>query len=169
MNTRINIVSRKTVTRSILGIAIVLGCIVDSSKILKYQAEMNERSTAKAEKQAEQRTEETRLTKAQSDSQLAMSRAQSGCVPVVLTRNNKPARFQELNRVWDAQTFPSNPKTPRFDKKGNPINGVQPMPAGVIVCNQFGDTGIVSQGGYLTKIYRVEPSKLQEFRSHLGE
>lgn len=162
-----NIISRKTLTRSLLGLVIAVGCIVDSSNILKFQAEQIERSTAKAEKQAEQRTEETRLTKAQADSKTALDRAQSGCVLVVLTRNNKPARFQERARVWDAQTFPSNPKTPRFDKEGNPINGVQPMPSGVTVCNQFGDTAIVSEGGWLTKIHRVEPSKLQEFRSYL--
>ncbi|MBD2079591.1 hypothetical protein [Leptolyngbya sp. FACHB-17] len=162
-----NIVTKKVVTRSLLGLAIALGCIVDNSRILKFQAEMNERSTAKAEAQAAQTSEETRLTKAQADSKTALDRAKSGCILVVLTRNNRPARFQEGARVWDAQTFPSNPKIPRFDKNKNPINGVQPMPAGVIVCNQFGDTAIVSEGGWLNEIRRIEPSKLQEFRSYL--
>lgn len=162
-----NQVSKKTVARSVLGIAIVFGCIIDSTRILKYQADIQERQAEATQKQAEQTTEESRLSKAQSNSQIAMGRAQSGCVPVLLTRNNKAARFQNGSRVWDAQTFPSDPKIPRFDKQRNPINGVQPMPAGVTVCNLFGDTAITSEGGYLTKIYRVEPSKLQEFRSYL--
>jgi hypothetical protein len=162
-----NTVSKKTVARSVLGVAIVFGCIIDSSKILKYQADLADRQARRTEQQAAQTQEESRIEQVQSGSQKAMSRAQSGCVPVVLTRNNKAARFQERSRIFDAQTFPSNPKTPRFDKQGKPINGVQPMPAGVTVCNLFGDTAVTAEGGYLTKIYRVEPSKLQEFRSYL--
>ncbi|MBD1825672.1 hypothetical protein H6F51_24705 [Cyanobacteria bacterium FACHB-DQ100] len=162
-----NSISKKTVTRSLLGLAIVFGCIIDSGRILQYQASIQARQAEAAQNQAEQTSEESRLTKAQSDSKTALDRAKSGCVAVVLTQNNKPARFQNKARVWDAQTFPANPKTPRFDKQGNPINGVQPMPPGITVCNQFGDTAITTEGGFLSKIYRVEANKLQEFRSNL--
>ncbi|MBW4524107.1 MAG: hypothetical protein KME18_02770 [Phormidium tanganyikae FI6-MK23] len=162
-----NIVSRKTVTRFLLASAIVLGCIVDSSKILKYQAQVNERSTAKAEKQAEQTSEETRTAQIQTDSQLAMSRAQSGCTQIVSTRNNQPIRFFEGFRVFDPDSFPRNPKIPRFDPSGYPINGVKPYPQGLAVCNLNGDTALVGEQGAIYKIYRVEPSKLQEFRSYL--
>lgn len=163
----ITTLSKKTAMRGMLLFAIVIGCIIDRSSIIRYQSQVEQRKSAASDKQTETTQEETRTAQVQADSDLAMARAKSGCVPVVLTRNNKPVRFNESLRVFDAHTFPDNPKTPRFDRAGNPINGVQPMPQGVTVCNQDGDTALVGTGGYVTKIYRVEPSKLQEFRSYL--
>jgi hypothetical protein len=162
-----NIISRKTVTRSLLGLALVIGCIVDNGKILKYQAQVSAKGEAREQKIAEQSQEELRTSQAQSDSQIAMSRAQSGCVQIVLTKNNKPVRFHENLRVFDPNTFPTDPRIARFDRLGNPINGVQPMPPGITVCNREGDTALIGELGYITKIYRVEPSKLQEFRGYL--
>ncbi len=160
-----NVVSRKTVTRCLLLTAIVFGCVVDSSKILRYQSQLAQKQSTKSADQERQTAEESRVVKVQSDSDKAMIRAQSGCVKVILTQNNRPARFNGQLRIFDSQTFPTDPKTPRFDKLGNPINGVQPMPSGVTVCNEFGDTALITEGGYLTEIYRVEPNKLTEFRS----
>lgn len=162
-----NTVSKKTVTRSLLGLAIVFGCIIDSTRILKYQADIAARQAEATQKQAEQTTEESRLSKAESDSKNALDRAKSGCTLIVSTRNNQPIRFYEGFRVFDPDSFPRNPKTPRFDKEGFPINGVKPYPQGLTVCNWRGDTAIVGEQGAIHKIYRVEPNKLQEFRSYL--
>lgn len=162
-----NIISRKTVTRCLLLGAIAVGCVVDNGRILKYQNQLSAKSEAQEQKVSEQSKEELRTSQVQNDSQMAMARVQSGCVQIVLTQNNKPVRFHENLRVFDPSTFPANPKVPRFDRQGNPINGVQPMPPGITVCNQHGDTALIGEMGYITKIYRVEPSKLQEFRSYL--
>ena len=162
-----NTVSRKTVTRSLLGFAIVLGCILDNSRILKYQAQVSAKSEQQQQRQSAQTQEESRLTQAQLDSEIAINRVKSGCTPIISTRNNQPIRFYEGFRVFDPDSFPRNPKTPRFDKQGNPINGVKPYPQGLVVCNLNGDTAIVFEGGEIDDIRRVEPSKLQEFRSHL--
>ncbi|BAU12520.1 hypothetical protein LEP3755_30500 [Leptolyngbya sp. NIES-3755] len=161
-----NIVSRKTVTRCLLGSAIVLGCIIDNGRILKFQDQLNAKSEAKEQIKSAVTNEESRSTQSQSDSEIAMSRVKSGCTAIVSTRNNRPVRFNEGFRVFDPETFPSNPKTPRFDKDGFPINGVRPYPQGLSVCNTNGDTAIVGEQGAIHKIYRVDPSKLTEFRSY---
>lgn len=160
-------ISKKAVMRGLLLGAIVVGCILDRHSIERYQMQVQERRDATVSEQNEQTQEETRAKQIQSDSETALSRARSGCVRVELTANNKPAFFYREFRVFDANTFPRNPKTPRFDADGNPINGVKPIPSGVTVCNPLGDTAIVGNNGFVTRIKRVEQSKLKEFRSYL--
>lgn len=162
-----NTVSFKTVARSALGLAILVGCIIDSGRILKYQGELQAKQEFQEKQQKNEASEESRTEQIQTESNLALNRAKSGCVLIVTTQNNKPVRFNENIRVFDPMTFPSDPKIKRFNIQGEPINGVQPMPRGITVCNSFGDTALVTDGGYITKIYRVEPNKLQEFRGYI--
>jgi hypothetical protein len=159
-------ISKKTAMRGLLLISIVIGCVVDRVSIMRYQQELDAKNQAKIEEKRTLEAEETQAQRLQRESDIALERAKQGCVLVIYTQNNKPARFRTDARVFDAQTFPTDPKAPRFDKMGNPLNGVKPMPTGVKVCNTFGDTAIVGDDGYLTQIYRVETSKLSEFRSN---
>jgi len=143
--------------------ALLIGATVHQTALQRWQSELaTTQARANQSKASEQ--ESTELTKAlSSETKIALDRSKAGCNSIVLTANNKPSRFQKDLRVFDAQTFPTNPKTPRFDKSGNPINGVKPLPEGLIICNSFGDTALVGFEGAITNIQRVAPAQLSEF------
>ncbi|MBW4422123.1 MAG: hypothetical protein KME13_23390 [Myxacorys californica WJT36-NPBG1] len=162
-------ISQKTLYRGVLVVAILAGCVIDRAGILRFQAQQNEKHSTAIAKQQAVSQEETFGQKLETETDLAMKRASLGCVTIRSTRNNKPIRFDEKVRVFDPESFPNDPKTKRFDGKGNPINGVRPMPSGVVVCNIHGDTAVVGQDGFIGQIYRVAPSKLSEFKQLIGQ
>ena len=157
------IVNKRFAVRMTFVFALLFGATVHQTSLQKWQADLAaSQEKANQSKTSEQESLE-RSKSISSESKIALDRVREGCDPIVLTANNKPARFQKDLRVFDAQTFPTNPKTPRFDKSGNPINGVKPLPEGLTICNQFGDTAIVGFEGAITDIKRIQPSQLPEF------
>lgn len=157
------VINKRFAVRMTFVFALLIGATVHQTALQRWQSELaSTQARANQSKASEQ--ESTELTKAiSSETKIALDRSKAGCNPIVLTANNRPARFQKDLRVFDAQTFPTNPKTPRFDKAGNPINGVKPLPENLIICNEFGDTAIVGFEGAITEIKRVQPSQLAEF------
>lgn len=162
-------ISKRFAVRMSFLFLLCIGATIHQSSLAKWQADLAERqATANEQKQNEQNSRE-RSKALNSESAIALDRVKQGCQSIVLTQNNKPARFQEDLRVFDAQTFPSDPKIPRFDKQGNPINGVKPLPEGLSICNEFGDTAIVARNGAISDIKRVSPAQLSEFLTHFNQ
>lgn len=142
---------------------------IHESSLKQMQASMSAKTAAtKTQREAKVKASDS-IKATETDSDIALERVKSGCEAVQLTRNNKDARMQPSDRVFDSQTFPNDSRVPRFDRKGLPINGVQPMPEGVLVCNQFGDTGSVGFDGIVTDIKRVQPSRKPEFLTHFNK
>jgi len=161
------VINKRFAVRMTFVFALLIGATVHQTSLQKWQSDLaSTQARANQSKASEQ--ENTELTKAiSSESKIALDRSKAGCNPIVLTANNRPSRFQKDLRVFDSQTFPTNPKTPRFDKSGNPINGVKPLPEGLIICNEFGDSAIVGFEGAITDIKRVQKSQLAEFTQHI--
>ena len=159
------VINKRFAVRMTFVFALLIGATVHQTSLQKWQSDLaSTQAKANAAKTSEQDARE-RSKSISSESKIALDRAKEGCVPIILTSNNKPSRFQKDLRVFDAQTFPADPKTPRFDRDGNPINGVQPQPEGLSVCNEFGDSAIVGFAGAITDIKRVAPAQLPEFKT----
>jgi len=157
------VINKRFAVRMTFVFALLIGATVHQTSLQRWQSDLAaSQAKANAAKNSEARAR-ARSKSISSESKIALDRAREGCQSIVLTANNKPARFQKNLRVFDAQTFPANPKTPRFDRDGNPINGVQPQPEGLTICNEFGDSAIVGFEGAVTDIKRVAPAQLPEF------
>ncbi|MBW4441817.1 MAG: hypothetical protein KME10_11385 [Plectolyngbya sp. WJT66-NPBG17] len=160
------VINKRFAVRMSFTFLLLIGTTVHQTSLQRWQSDL----AASQEKANRSKTDEqdsrARIKSLSSDSTIALERVKAGCLPIVLTSNNRPARFQASSRVFDTQTFPANPKTPRFDQSGNPINGVRPLPEGLIICNGFGDTAIVGFDGAISDIKRVQPSHLAEFLTH---
>lgn len=163
------VINKRFAARVGFVLLLTFGATVHQSSLQSWQADIaSTQAKANSNKDSEQKSRE-RVKSLSSESSIALDRVKSGCEPIVLTANNRPVRLQANSRVFDPQTFPASPKTPRFDKSGNPINGVQSLPEGLMVCNQFGDTAIVGFEGALTEIKRVQKSQLSEFLKYFKD
>lgn len=158
--------TKRMVTRIAFCGLLAIGATVHQESLAKWQSELAEKQEAANRQKQEEANSRERSKAIGSETRMALDRVKDGCEPIILTQNNRPARFQPNLRVFDAQTFPTDTKIPRFDKKGNPVNGVQYMPEGVTVCNEFGDTAIVARNGAIAEIRRVAPAQLDEFLNH---
>ncbi|KAM3092693.1 hypothetical protein ACKFKF_30820 [Phormidesmis sp. 146-12] len=157
------IINKRFAVRLTFVFALLIGATVHQTSLQRWQASLAESQSKANEAKSSETEARERSKQVGSETKIALDRAKEGCQPIVLTQNNKPARFQKDLRVFDAQTFPANPKTPRFDKSGNPINGVEYLPEGLTICNEFGDTAIVGFDGAITDIKRVSRAQLPEF------
>lgn len=163
------VVNKRFAVRMGFTFLLLFGITVHQDSLSRWQQSISKaqgRSKAQTDAKAESRD---RSKDVQSEGAIAVQRVKDGCIGIVLTRSNRPARFQASSRVFDPQTFPIDPKLPRFDKAGNPINGVQPMPAGLCVANKFGDTAITSADGTLEEIKRAQGKHLEEFKQFFQE
>lgn len=160
------VINKRFAVRMSFLFLMLIGATVHQSSLQRWQADLAASQQRANQSKANEQDSRERTKQLGSDSAIALERVKAGCTPIVLTSNNRPSRFQTDLRVFDAQTFPTNPKTPRFDKAGNPINGVRPLPEGLTICNEFGDTAIVGFDGAITEIKRVQPAQLQEFLTH---
>jgi len=163
------VINKRVAVRMSWVFLLLVGATVHQSSLQRWQADLaTSQAKANQSKAGEQESRE-RVKALGSESAIALEQVTAGCTPVMLTTNNRPSRFQKDLRVFDAQTFPINPKTPKFDRDGNPINGVRPLPEGLTVCNRFGDTAIVGFDGAITDIKRVQPSQLPQFLTHFNK
>ena len=162
------IVNKRFAVRMSFIFLMLIGATVHQTSLQRWQSDLAASQQKANQAKASEQDSRERVKSLSSDSMIALERVKTGCTPIILTANNRPSRFQTDLRVFDSQTFPTNPKTPRFDVSGNPINGVRPLPEGLTICNGFGDTAIVGFDGAITDIKRVQPSKLSEFLTHFN-
>ncbi len=163
------IVNKRFAVRMSWVFLLLIGATVHQTSLQRWQSDLAASQQKANQSKASEQDSRERVKSLGSDSAIALEQVKAGCTPIVLTSNNRPSRFQKDLRVWDAQTFPTNPKTFKFDKQGNPINGVRPLPEGITICNGFGDTAIVGFDGAITDIKRVQPSQLPEFLTHYNK
>lgn len=158
--------SKRMVVRVVFSLLLAISATVHQESLQAWQDELATSQKDANTQNKEKRSARERSKSLVSDSSVALERAKTGCTRVVMTHNNNPARFFPELRVFDARTFPKNPKTPRFDRAGNPINGTRPYPNGISICNEFGDTAVMGDAGTILDIKRVTPEDIDEYLDH---
>ena len=107
------VINKRFAVRMTFVFALLMGATVHQTSLQRWQSDLaasQAKANAAKNSEAEARSRSKSIS---SESKIALDRAREGCQSIVLTANNKPARFQKNLRVFDAQTFPANPKTPR--------------------------------------------------------